>query len=188
MISYSSEFVAFVCFFVYGSFFEWTLHKYLMHKPLWQYSFRAHALIHHGIFRIGPAYYLSDKQYLAKVRFAWWNAPLILMLHAPAIFWIQSTLKTQVFFGAMTALGIYYLLYEYLHYCMHVPRGRWFENMSWFLWLDAHHHMHHKRYFNNLNVVFPLADVILGTLIPAKQRITPPDRTHGALIVEAMLD
>ena len=24
-------------------FFEWTLHKYLMHTPFWQYPFRAHA-------------------------------------------------------------------------------------------------------------------------------------------------
>jgi sterol desaturase/sphingolipid hydroxylase (fatty acid hydroxylase superfamily) len=31
--------------------------------------------------------------------------------------------------------------------------------------------MHHKRHFNNLNVFFPLADLVFGTLIPAREKI-----------------
>jgi len=71
----------------------------------------------------------------------------------------------------MAALGSYYFLYEYLHFCMHVPRMRWFETSAWFSWLDAHHHQHHQRHFNNLNVVLPLADFLFGTLIRAGERI-----------------
>eukprot|EP00808_Paulinella_micropora_P023247 g8500.t1 len=34
----------------------------------------------------------------------------------------------------------------------------------WFIFLDNHHHVHHLRFWKNLNVVFPLADYVMGTL------------------------
>src|SRR5919106_5606200 len=111
-----SELAAFVCFFVYGSFFEWTLHKYLMHQPRWQYPFRAHALVHHGLFRTGRQYFLSDVKVIRKVRFAWWNAPLIFLLHAPVIIWLEEISNADILLGAFSALIAYYFLYEYLHY------------------------------------------------------------------------
>ena len=152
-----------------------------MHQPFWAYPFRSHALIHHGIFRSGPTYFLSQDKDLKKIRFAWWNAPLILSLHAPAVLWIQHLLDKNIFFGGMAALGFYYFLYEYLHFCMHVPNGRWLERTAWFGWLDAHHHTHHKRHFNNLNVVFPLADIVFGTLVRAKDRISVPPRPEKSV-------
>ncbi len=187
MASYLSEFLAFVVFFLYGSFFEWTLHKYFLHQPRWSYSFRAHALVHHGLFRTGTDYFLSDKKYLRKVRFAWWNAPLIIGLHLPAILWLQYLIETDILLGGTAAITLYYGLYEYLHYCMHIPKGRRLENWTWFRWLDAHHHMHHKRHFNNLNVVLPLADVVFGSLIAPTRRIPVPDRQLGATRMQAVL-
>jgi hypothetical protein len=88
-------------------------------------------------------------------------------------------LQAHIFFGGITALGVYYFLYEYLHFCMHVPKGRWLEKSACFSWLDAHHHQHHERHFKNLNVVLPLADLIFGTLIPATRRIPRPLRNIG---------
>lgn len=187
MNPYLTQFAAFVFVFLYSSFFEWTLHKYLMHQPRWQYPFRAHALVHHGLFRTGAGYFLSDPDHLRKVRFAWWNAPLILILHTPAILFVEHLLGLSLLFGALSAMGLYYFLYEYLHYCMHVPRGRWFETTRWFGWLDSHHHMHHKRHFNNLNVVLPLADILFRTLIPAQRRVRVPDRGRGAVRVNMVL-
>lgn len=182
-----SETTAFFCFLVYASFFEWTLHKYLMHTPFWQYPFRAHALVHHGLFRTGDDYFLPDAKVIRKVRFAWWNAPFIIILHTPVILWLQWMLTTNIFVGALSALILYYFLYEYLHYSMHIPKRRWFETTAWFRWLDSHHHMHHKRHFNNLNVVLPLADIVFGTLIPAKDHMALPDREDGATQVGLLL-
>jgi sterol desaturase/sphingolipid hydroxylase (fatty acid hydroxylase superfamily) len=87
----------------------------------------------------------------------------------------------------MAALGVYYSLYEYLHFCMHVPRERRLETTAWFRWLDAHHHMHHKRHLNNLNVVLPLADLVLGTLIRARDRIPAQTRAPGRTAADALL-
>jgi hypothetical protein len=161
----------FVALFLYASFFEWALHRFLMHTRVWTYPFNAHAVVHHGLFRSGPTYVLAPGENYKNIRFAWWNAPLIIGLHAPLLFWIGSMAAADIFFGGMAALGLYYFLYEYLHFAMHVPKGRWFEKSRWFVWLDAHHHQHHERHFKNLNVVLPLADYIFGTLIPAKRRI-----------------
>ena len=173
---YFPEAVAFLLLFSYASFFEWVLHRFLMHQPFWSYPFRSHALIHHGVFRSGPTYFLSLDEDFKKIRFAWWNAPMILALHAPFLLWIEHLLEVNIFFGGMAALGFYYFLYEYLHFCMHVPKRRRIEEKAWFRWLDEHHHTHHKRHFNNLNVVFPLADLVFGTLVPARNRIPVPER------------
>ncbi len=181
-----SEIAAFFCFFLYASFFEWTLHKYLMHQPRWQYPFRAHALVHHGLFRTGDKYFLSDAKVIRKVRFAWWNAPFILLLHAPLILWIEQAVGLNISAGGFSALVLYYFLYEYLHYCMHIPKGRRLESTAWFRWLDSHHHMHHKRHFNNLNVVLPVADLLFGTLIPTEEHMALPDREEGARQVELL--
>jgi sterol desaturase/sphingolipid hydroxylase (fatty acid hydroxylase superfamily) len=70
---------------------------------------------------------------------------------------------------------------------MHIPKGRRLERTFWFRWLDSHHHMHHKRHFNNLNVVLPLADILFGTLIPARQHLATPDREAGAEQVSLLL-
>ncbi len=64
--------LGFVGFFAFASFFEWGLHKYLMHRPLWDYPFRAHALVHHQVFRADNTYHLrceADKK-RGKVTFA----------------------------------------------------------------------------------------------------------------------
>jgi sterol desaturase/sphingolipid hydroxylase (fatty acid hydroxylase superfamily) len=105
----------------------------------------------------------------------------------PFLVWIQSSLEASILVGALSALILYYFLYEYLHYCMHIPKRRWLETTAWFRWLDSHHHMHHKRHFNNLNVVLPLADIVFGTLIPAKDHLTLPDREDGATQVHLLL-
>jgi hypothetical protein len=175
-LSYVEALVGFVVFFLYASFFEWTLHRFLMHTRVWAYPFNAHAVLHHGLFRSGPSYLLPPGQNYKNIRFAWWNAPLIIGLHAPALLWIGWMIEADIFYGGMAALCVYYFLYEYLHFCMHVPKGRWLERCAWFSWLDAHHHQHHERHFTNLNVVLPLADLILGTLITAERRIPRPLR------------
>jgi hypothetical protein len=154
--------------FLYASFFEWVLHRYLQHSVRFmRYPYRAHQLEHHAIFSADASYFLSagghqegDKQHLT---FAWWNAPLLIGLHAPllAVLWWVSSVWVVV--GVLVAMAGYYALYEYLHYCMHVPRGRRVEASAVFRFLQAHHRLHHVYYFRNLNVVLPLADLVLGT-------------------------
>lgn len=153
---------------VYGSFFEWALHRHVMHRPLLflRYPFRAHALTHHVIFGSGPDYHLRHPEHAEKVRMAWWNGPLLLLINVPvagAVGWAAGS--TWAGGSFMAAIVLYYALYEFLHWCMHVPRRRWFQSWRSFQWIDRHHRLHHLRPDRNLNVVLPLADTVLGTLI-----------------------
>ena len=167
---------ALVAGFIYASMFEWTLHKYVMHHPFFglRYAFKAHALTHHRVFSWDETYVIARKEDEPLVTFAWWNMPVLMALNAPVFIgggWLAAGFAvTPVFWGAAAgaagAMLVYYFLYEYLHWCMHVPTGRWFERSRWFRFIDDHHRMHHRRPTKNLNVVMPLADWILRTKAP----------------------
>jgi sterol desaturase/sphingolipid hydroxylase (fatty acid hydroxylase superfamily) len=72
---------------------------------------------------------------------------------------------TWLWIVSMIVIALYYATYEYLHWCMHLPDNRWFENSRIFKFLNLHHRIHHKMMHKNLNVVLPFADLVWGTLI-----------------------
>jgi Fatty acid hydroxylase superfamily len=152
---------------VYSSFFEWNLHKYVMHSPLkfFRYPFLAHAVTHHGKFKADKTYQLQDEADKQTVPMAWWNAPAIWLLHVPPMLAVQWLVGKPIFWGMIGALVLYYVAYEYIHWCMHVPRKRNIERSGIFFRLNGHHLLHHRYMGKNLNVVFPMFDVLFGTLI-----------------------
>ena len=102
---------------------------------------------------------------------AWWNAPLLMVLHVPlALFmgWLFGH-PVAIASGALSALAVYYATYEYIHWCMHIPRQRSIERSGFFFRLNGHHLLHHRYMGKNFNVVFPLADAVLGTLVLRSQ-------------------
>jgi hypothetical protein len=151
---------------VYSSLFEWVLHRFVMHRPVgpFTYPYRSHAITHHTTFGSGKDYHIQEGVDHHLVTMAWWNGPVLLLLNAPAGFaaWklSGSWIGMAVFMGVMTS---YYIAYEYFHWCMHVPRGRWFQGTRLFKWVDRHHRLHHLEPMRNLNVVLPVADYLLGT-------------------------
>lgn len=161
--------ISFVLGIVYSSFFEWTLHRFLMHRPfvLLKYPFRAHAITHHSTFGAGDDYHLQKPEDRKVVRMAWWNAPALLALNAPvALLAAWAVGSWWVVPGFVAAFAFYYGMYEYLHWCFHVPNPqRWFQETAVYRWIDRHHRLHHLRPHRNLNVVLPIADFCLRTRI-----------------------
>jgi hypothetical protein len=152
----------------FASFFEWTLHRYLMHRPFGrlEYAFRAHALVHHQTFRADHTYHLLDEKDKATIPMAWWNGP-VLILSCALPFLIVSLLTRHwgLVVGAVASFGAYYGAYEYMHWCMHLPKSRRLERSWAFRRLNGHHLLHHRYMHKNFNVVLPLADLCLGTLM-----------------------
>src|SRR5277367_100329 len=77
----------------FASFFEWTLHRYFMHRPVgrFDYAFRAHALVHHHTFKADHTYHLADEKDKKIIHMAWWNGPVLIavgMLPVLALAWI----------------------------------------------------------------------------------------------------
>jgi hypothetical protein len=153
---------------VFGSFFEWALHRYAMHRPLlgWRYPFRAHALVHHRKFRADHTYHLKREADKETIPMAWWNGPAIVAagtVPVGLLAWFMNEWGLAI--GAFIAFSGYYGAYEYMHWCMHLPKTRRIERSSLFFRLNGHHLLHHRYMHKNFNVVFPLADFCLGTLL-----------------------
>jgi sterol desaturase/sphingolipid hydroxylase (fatty acid hydroxylase superfamily) len=152
----------------FASFFEWTLHRFIMHRPLgkFRYPYERHALIHHRIFRADHTYHLINESDKKTIPMAWWNGPaLIALCVAPFVVAAVVTGKWGMVAGSLIAFVAYYTFYEYLHWCMHLPRQRHVERSGIFFRLNGHHLLHHRYMRKNFNVVLPLADLCLGTLL-----------------------
>ena len=159
--------LAFVFYFLYGSFFEWAFHKYLFHSPrIIPATYKAHALTHHGTYRGDDSYDLpsEDDPHGEHIMMDWFALPLFLGCHLPLILLVQWATGIPSLWGAVAAIAVYYACYEGMHYVMHVPRDRWIEKTRVFRFLNEHHRLHHKDHGTNLNVVFPLADLLFRTL------------------------
>lgn len=159
----------FICYF---SLVEWSLHRFVMHKNLkwFSYPFKAHAVTHHGKFKADNTYHGNDRPNdIKKIPMAWWNGPvLVLLASIPAVLLSYFSNHIEFFLISILVGGCYYGAYEYIHWCMHLPRNRRIEFWSVFRWLNGHHLLHHryagKKNGKNYNVVFPLWDWLLGTL------------------------
>ena len=163
---------------IFASFFEWTLHRFLMHRPLWKfdYAFQAHAVVHHNTFKADHTYHLIHEADKETIPMAWWNGPVLIVLNMlpilPLAWWIG---QWAVVFGALAAFILYYCAYEYMHWCMHLPKARRLERSWIFYRLNGHHLLHHRYMHKNFNVVLPLADLCLGTLLlRSKIRFSQP--------------
>lgn len=153
---------------VFASFFEWTLHRFIMHRPLWKltYPFKTHALIHHHIFKADETYHLTNEKDKWTIPMAWWNGPVLIALcMVPMLILAWVTGRWPMTLGALLAFAGYYGTYEYLHWCMHLPKARRLERSRIFLRMNGHHLLHHRYMHKNFNVVLPLADLCLGTLL-----------------------
>jgi hypothetical protein len=153
---------------VFGSFFEWVLHRYFMHRPFFsfRYPYERHHLIHHRIFKADHTYHLINEHDKHTIPMAWWNGPVLIAFTAlPFLVLACWSHKWGLLCGEAIACTFYYAAYEYMHWCMHLPKKRHVERSGVFFRLNGHHLLHHRYMNKNYNVVFPLADLLLGTLI-----------------------
>ena len=160
--------VGFVLGTVFSSFFEWILHRFVMHRPVGRfvYAYRAHALVHHRVFKADHTYHLQNEEDKETVPMAWWNGPvLVATCQIPFLLVALLTHHFGLVVGSLAACGAYYGAYEYMHWCMHIPRKRQIERSGLFFRLNGHHLLHHRYMNKNFNVVLPLADLLLGTLL-----------------------
>lgn len=166
----------------YAPIMEWLLHYHVMHKKVqffgfvFDYAYKAHALVHHGLFRADDSYYAENhdpevrEANEKKIPMAWWNCLVLVPLASSPFLVLMYFSFTWCFVGIFTGIAAYYAAYEYFHLCMHKKKDRWFKATFAYRWLAMHHYIHHKKHFKNLNVIFPLADLLFGTLVTEKNQ------------------
>lgn len=158
---------------VSASFFEWTVHKYFMHRPVrfvtrW---FVSHTRVHHVKFGYDESYHIQNEGDKGIIGMILWAPLLILAGFIPYLpvllvshmFDLGQT--TTVFWTGLAVSVLYYAAYEYHHHVMHYPKDRWVERTQLFRRMNGHHLIHHRHMGKNFNVVLPLADWCMNTLL-----------------------
>jgi hypothetical protein len=148
--------------------------------------FTAHTLIHHQLCKHDDTFHVHDEEQEEALTFQWWGGPLLIALNVlpwAAAWWPMRAMSLPLSFyvaSLVTVAGtisIYYAAYEGFHYLMHRPKIAWIERSRAFRFIEQHHRIHHAHMGKNFNVVLPLADLVLGTLLlsdPAPKQVTTP--------------
>ncbi len=153
------------------SFIEHQVHSKLMHRPnflsrhtaAFKRVFEAHAIVHHQhyskIFSDEPVPPGEDKEIRLTLR----KAPIKALPFATAIA-LVSWQGAAVFVAVM---WLHHWLWNKIHLEMHKPEQRVFSTWPIYKFLARYHWLHHRYRDKNFNVVFPLADYVLGTSVRA---------------------
>lgn len=177
--------LVFLVLFVYCSFFEWFVHRHIMHVkrpfPLAD-AFRGHTLVHHQIYKWDSTFEAQGPGRPQNVALRWYAFPSMIAAHLP-LFWLFQRLAPgyPIFWPCVGSCVFYFTGYEYTHYLMHVPKGHFVERFRVFRFIKEHHRLHHKYMLRNLNVFVPLADLCLGTLVTAEGWRSKPQKRRRFL-------
>jgi hypothetical protein len=180
---------------VQSSFFEWVFHRYWLHRPwLPKDVFTAHTLVHHQLCKFDDTFHVTEEEQHEALTFQWWGGPLLIAINClpwAAVAWTLGAFGVTVpwvafLVGFAATMAVYYAGYEGFHYLMHKPSIPVIERSGFFQFLKRHHRIHHVHMDRNLNVLLPLADWVLGTLVleAAVPAVTPENarrlaRRHG---------
>jgi hypothetical protein len=164
---------AFLLAIVQASFFEWCFHRYWLHRPwLPKDVFTAHTLVHHQLCKFDDTFHVTEEEQHEALHFQWWGGPFLIALNVipwgGALWGVGHLIQIPVL-AMVTAIAVafvlYYAGYEGLHYLMHKPSVPFIERLGFFRFLEKHHRIHHVHMDRNLNVLLPIADFLLGTLV-----------------------
>ncbi len=157
-----------VTFFA-ANFFEWWIHRFVMHRPSRVGALRAiynrHTLMHHQFFTEEEMRFADHNDWrvtffppYALVVFTLMSIPGALIagkLFSPNVGWLFITTTTSM-----------YLIYEFMHFCCHVDENWFVRNMPFVNTIRRHHAAHHNPSImmeRNMNLTFPVADWLFGT-------------------------
>ena len=163
--------VIFSC--ILTSFIEHQVHRKLMHRKnflsartaSFKRVFEAHAFVHHRhyteIFSDEPVARGEDKEIRLTVR----KAPI-----KAAPFAVPIALVSWEGAAIFVAVVVFHhWAWNQIHLEMHKPEQRVFSTWPVYRFLARYHCLHHRHVNRNFNVVFPLADYVLGTHVRANQ-------------------
>lgn len=160
--------------FLFANLLEYNFHRGPMHSrwPALKIVFRRHSLQHHAYFPHNHMAVSSAREaYL--ILFPIWTIFLVFGVATPAFLatWYLTSSNVAGLF-LITAI-CYFLLYEWLHLCYHLPETNRLTKLRFIKSLKQHHLNHHNpklmtRY--NFNITFPIGDWLMGTIYRSKSR------------------
>lgn len=154
-----------VLFFNWG---EYTVHKGFGHTkhPLGKLFYARHTGDHHSFFVEARMSYEEPRDFRVILFPAWLVVVYSLFLTVP-VYLLLSLASPNAGALAAATLMLSYLTYELLHTTQHLPDTNPLTKLPWIRRMRRHHALHHRRGLmteKNFNLVFPLMDVLKGTL------------------------
>ena len=155
--------------FLADNYFEWALHRHVMHRPsnvpLLRAIYNRHTLQHHQFFTDEEMRFADQADFrvtffppYALVGFTLGAIPIAIvagLLISPNVAWL----------GIATTTG-FYLTYEFMHFCCHIEDNWLVRNLPLVNTIRRHHAAHHNQGLmmeRNMNVTFPIMDYFFGT-------------------------
>lgn len=163
------EWLAVPVVFLFCNFFEWFLHRHIMHRPQKNKLLRAvytrHTLMHHQFFTDEEMRFDGSRDWRVTFFPPYALAAFILMTIPGALVlgWIFSP---NVGWLTMCTTTSMYMIYEFMHFCCHVDENAFVRNMPLVNTLRRHHTAHHNQSImmeRNMNLTFPIMDWLFGT-------------------------
>jgi len=152
-----------------GNFIEWGMHQHVMHRLVDVFAIRAiydrHTRQHHQYFTDNDHIIHTTKEF--RIVFFPWRLLVALGTFGALFGWIASLAwnANAGYVVFITMVG-HYLLYEFFHFCCHVPENDFVRLAPFINTIRRHHKAHHNMGIMmhvNMNLTFPLADWALGT-------------------------
>ena len=155
--------------FLLSNIFEWSVHRYVMHRPInfpgLIAVYNRHTLNHHQFFTDSEIRFLSHRDWRVTVFPTYALVVFTLMSIVPALILGLLISSNVGWLVVSTTIGMY-LLYEFMHLCCHVDENRLVANVPFVNTLRRHHTAHHNKSLmmeRNMNLTFPIADWLFGT-------------------------
>lgn len=157
-------------FWAVANLFEWAIHRYPMHRPMWpRVLYNNHARVHHPAFD-GTEQEIRGTHELSLVMMPWYTLLFVFASSSPVVLaaWLVGgpALAGVFLLSAVT----YFLFYELVHTLHHLPmatlRRSWWGRRPLLAAMRRHHHSHHqldRMTEVNFNVTVAFADRLLGT-------------------------
>src|SRR3954451_16649945 len=155
--------------FLFCNFFEWWLHRYVMHRPSTNPIARAvynrHTLQHHQFFTEHEMRFADHKDYRVTF-FPPYALATFTLMSIPGAIVLGNLFTANVGWLFITTTTSIYLIYEFMHFCCHVEDNWFVRNMPFINTNRRHHTAHHDQSImmeKNMNLTFPIMDWLFGT-------------------------
>jgi hypothetical protein len=155
--------------FLGAQWFEYVMHRYVLHRP-WQSPFlRAlytrHTLMHHQFFTEEESRFADHMDWRVTLfpPFALVVLSILMIPQALALGWLFSANVGWLFIATGTGS---YLFYELMHFLCHIDDNWFVRNMPIVNTSRRHHGAHHNQSImmeTNMGVVLPIWDWVYGT-------------------------
>ncbi len=155
--------------FLICNFFEWAVHRYIMHRPSSIKLFRAvysrHTLMHHQFFTEEEMRFAGPHDWRVTF-FPPYSLVVFTLMSIPAAIVLGLIISANVGWLFISTTTSMYLIYEFMHFCCHVDDNWFVRNMPFVNTIRRHHAAHHNQSIMmdvNMNLTFPIMDWLFGT-------------------------